>query len=130
MSQALKQLSPPRILSASDDETWDTLIAKSPTANAFLRSKTLSMLEQTDSYGIKIQRVGVEGDSGELVGGWALPYREHMGVKYSTYFEFFYAGPVLVPELESGSVHVAKKRIEALMALAQAQKEQLQIIEA
>lgn len=88
------------------------------------------MLEETDSYGMKIQRMGVEGENGQLMGGWALPYRSHLGVKYSTYFEFFNAGPMLVPELETGSVHVSKKRMDTLMGLAQAHKETLHIIEA
>lgn len=119
-----------QVLTSADDAAWDALVADSHTANAFLRSGTLAMLEQTDSYGTRIQRVGVRGEDGKLLAGWALPYREHLGFRYSTYFEFFYAGPMLVPSLETGSVHVAKKRLEVLMALALGQRDRLQVIEA
>ncbi|AKJ64911.1 GNAT family N-acetyltransferase [Kiritimatiella glycovorans] len=119
-----------RVVEPHEDEAWDALVASSPTANRFLRSDCLRMLEETDSLGIRFRRVGVFDDAGALRGGWALPTMQRMGIRASTYFEFFYAGPMLAPDLETGSVHVCRERLDVLHALAQAQTRELHLIEA
>ncbi len=119
-----------RQVAPDEDEAWDALVSASPTSNRFLRSDCLRMLEETDSVGIRFQRVGVFNGSGVLRGGWALPYMERCGVRASTYFEFFYASPMLAPDLESGSVHVCRERLEALHGLAEGHARRLHFIEA
>jgi hypothetical protein len=88
------------------------------------------MLEETDSVGIKFERMGAFNELGALRGGWALPSMKRWGIRAATYFEFFYASPMLVPELETSSVHVCKERLEVLHALAQAYTRRLHLIEA
>ena len=119
-----------RKLTDADDAAWHALLAASPAGTSFLRRDWLDQLAATDSYGTRFHRVGCFDEKGALRGGWALPYRSHAGFHYSTYFEFFYAGPVLAPELETGSVHHASERTRVLQALALAQSNQLHIIEA
>lgn len=119
-----------RQLAADEDAIWDALVAEAPTANRFLRSDCLRMLEETDSVGIRFQRMAAFNDSGLLRGGWALPYMQKCGIRASTYFEFFYASPMLVSELETGSVHVCQERLEVLHRLAEAHARRLHFIEA
>jgi hypothetical protein len=115
--------------SQQDAAAWEALVSESPTANRFLRGDCLEMLARTDAYGTRFVRMGVFSEAGTLRGGWALPYREHLGLRYSTYFDFFYAGPMLCAELETGSVHAAKERMETLAALGRAASGFLPIIE-
>ncbi len=117
-------------VSAVHDTAWDALVGIAPAANSFLRSACLEMIARTDSYGVCFHRVAVFGTDGTMRGAWALPYRTRAGFRYSTYFEFFYAGPFLHPELESGSVHHARERIDVMQALAAAQSGFIDIIEA
>lgn len=117
-------------VTAGHDAAWNDLVAASPAANSFLRSECLEMIARTDSYGVRFHRVAVFSADGSMRGAWALPYRTRAGFRYSTYFEFFYAGPFLHPELESGSVHHARERIDVMQALAAAQADYIDIIEA
>ncbi|MCF7849218.1 MAG: GNAT family N-acetyltransferase [Kiritimatiellales bacterium] len=119
-----------RVVSPSEDSAWDSLVTRSPTGNRFLRSDCLRMLEATDSVGIRFKRLGAFNDRGELRGGWPLPVQRRLGMRASTYFEFFYAGPMLVPELETGSVHIARERLEILHGLAKKHGEHVHLIEA
>jgi len=119
-----------RTVGPEEDPLWDALVDVSPTANRFLRSDCLRMLEETDSEGIRFQRLGAFDAAGKLLGGWALPVMQRMGIRASTYFEFFYAGPMLVPELESGSVHVCRERLQVLERLAGGHARRLHVVEA
>lgn len=112
------------------EEDWEALVKVSPTANRFQHLDCLQMLEETDSYHTRFLRLGVYNAKGSLRAAWALPYRAHLGLRYSTYFEFYYAGPMLHPDLETGSVHVAKERLDILHLLAQTFSERLHVIEA
>ncbi len=118
-----------RCVREADNSAWDALVAESPTANRFLRSDCLRMLEETDSIGVRFRRACAFASDGSLRGGWALPYLERLGVRASTYFELFYAGPMLAPELESGSVHFARERLEVLRGMAEDHGRRLHLIE-
>lgn len=113
-----------------EDASWDAFVDASPTGNRFLRSDCLRMLEQTDSVGIRFERLGAFASDGTLRGAWALPYAQRFRVRASTYFELFYAGPMLAPELESGSVHEADERLEVLHGLAEGHGKRMHLIEA
>jgi len=117
-----------RVLSADDSAIWDALVDASPTANRFLRSDCLRMLEQTDSVGIQFLQLGAFDRSGNLCAGWALPSERQWGINTSTYFEFLYAGPVLSPDLAGESIAVRRARMQVLHDLAQAGASRLDII--
>ena len=119
-----------REITENDDPGWDELVRASPSGNRFLRADCLRMLEATDSVGIRFARLGAFDKEGCLRAGWALPFQRRAGIMASTYFEFFYAGPMLAPDLESGSVHVARERLEILHALGEAQTRRFHLIEA
>jgi len=117
-----------RILSSEDGAIWDALVDASPTANRFLRSDCLRMLEQTDSVGIQFLQLGAFDHAGNLCAGWALPSERQYGINTSTYFEFFYAGPILSPDLVGESIRVRRARMQVLHDLAQAGAGMLDII--
>ncbi|HMO04973.1 MAG TPA: GNAT family N-acetyltransferase [Kiritimatiellia bacterium] len=118
------------VAGAEHRDAWDALVSASPDANSFLRWESLDLIARTDSYGVRFHRVAVIDVEGGFRGAWALPFRTKAGFRYSTYFEFFYAGPFLHPDLESGSVHHARERMEVMQALASAQADFLDVIEA
>ena len=103
---------------------WDALIGQSACGNRFLKSDCLKMLQETDSYGTKFSRISLRDASGNMLAAWALPYRQHLGFRYATYFDFFYAGPVLAPEISA-----TKDRMDLLAELARGQQAFLPVIE-
>lgn len=103
---------------------WDALIGQSACGNRFLKSDCLKMLQETDSYGTKFSRISLRDASGKMLAAWALPYRQHLGFRYATYFDFFYAGPVLAREISA-----TKDRMDLLAELARGQEAFLPVIE-
>ncbi len=107
-----------RELTVSDDTAWDQFVAASPQGNVFLRSNWLRMLTETSSEKLSLLRFGVFNARGQLRGGWAIPCREWHGMRFSHGFEFFYCGPMLVPELSTATVHQIGERQQVLTELA------------
>ena len=104
----------------TDDAEWDHLIAASPCGNVFLRSDWLRMLCETSSDTLRILRLTARDGQGRLRGGWAIPYREQGGCRFSHGFDFFYCGPLLAPDLIAPTVHRISERQHLLRELADA----------
>jgi hypothetical protein len=107
-----------RELAASDDDAWDQLVVGSPQGNVFLLSSWLRMLTETSSDNLRFLRVGAFDAHDQLRGGWAIPWQEWYGLCLSHGFDFFYCGPMLVPELSTATVHQIGERQRVLTALA------------
>lgn len=116
-------------LGAAADPRWDELVETSPQGNAFLRSDWLAMLRDTDGRGLAFHRIGYFDKQDKLVGGWALPYRSALGLRYAAEgFEFFYAGPLLAPELATPDMHHIKQRHEVLTQLANTMRQATDLV--
>lgn len=103
----------------SDDDRWDSLVAASPQGSAFLRNDWLNMLQETDHRNLEFLRVGYFDTKEQLMGGWMLPYRNHLGLRCAAEgFDFFYAGPLLCPELSTPDMHHLTERHAVLTGLA------------
>lgn len=103
-----------------DDAEWDQLIETSPCGNVFLRSDWLRMLCETSPDALRILRLTARDRQGHLRGGWAIPYRERSGCRFSRDFDFFYNGPLLAPDLAAPTVHRISERQRLLSNLAHA----------
>lgn len=126
-SQALPPSTHLRIMTfdANNDLLWNGLVSASPQGSVFLRSDWLDMLRSTDKRGLDFLRIGYFDAKQRLVGGWALPYRKLGGLRYAAVgFEFFYAGPLLLPELSCPTMHYSKERHTVLSELAQMMRQE------
>lgn len=106
------------LLDPAIDAMWDALIIDSPQGTAFHRSDWLRMLGDTDPVDLRIHRFLLRDAKGRVRAGWALPVASFFGLRVCHSFEFFYAGPLLCPDLAGGSVHEASERWAALSTLA------------
>lgn len=106
------------VQAVDDDVAWDRLVTSSPQGNVFLRSDWLRMLCETSPDGLQVLRVGARDARGELRGGWAVPYREQGGFRFSYGFDFFYSGPLLSPDLSGGGVRRIAERQSILGAVS------------
>lgn len=106
-------------LEDSGDSDWDQLVASSPQGNSFLRSDWLRMLARTDTS-IRVERYVVWDQRDRLRGGWALPLRQHFGLRFATEYDLFYAGPMLAPDLTPPACSRRGEHDAVLSQLAQA----------
>lgn len=86
------------------------------------------MLTETNSEPLKLLRVGAFNNRNQLLGGWAVPYRKRLGMRFSQGFDFFYCGPMLLAQFSTPSVRQISERQQILTELSRAVAAQTDLV--